>query len=632
MRRHKLSYCRKCSMIILLATLYCNFHSQEIGEDSYKITLRAELKNIEAKLKMYPNSSKLNYQSGNLCRKLCRYREAENRFIHAYDSLQHNSLFLLDYFHVLIALKKTKDAKEIYYRYVSSQTKKQPKEIEYKEINIEHSPRLLSKEIASLDYYPYLLSKDKIKFLSQRTTNYSEPTNGLNFKSYLTNEIVFSDPLLNKETLIIQPDKAEGFQYGAFCLDKSHKKIFITRYDGANKRLIICVSEKINELWKPFKTLNITVEYPKFNFVHPMLSQDETKLIFASDMTGSIGGYDLWIGDLSVDNNLTNIQNLGKNINTIGDECYPTLFDKSQFMFSSNGHFGYGGLDIYLSSFDNQQRNTTPINLGKSINSERDEYGCFIYEHINYFTSNRTNKNTQLSLDKIYSVHFNLIESEVITNQIFAPYTPSTEIVAENSVSLTDIDSSISQELIPSSEKEKIEANTTENIRAQNVDVLKEKRWTTIQLLFKDNKFPISFTYCKILDKNQQIIFNNYTSESGIVYLPIETNEHYTIEIPRYKVANVYPIKEDENSILVDVPHFIEPTPIPTITNNKITKKNKLNSKTPIHSLAITTKSVPNITSKRPNSRANLPSTKMKTKYTVKKESNSPRNILENFN
>jgi len=128
-----------------------------------------------------------------------------------------------------------------------------------------------------------------------------------------------------------------------------------------------------------------------YNVAHPALSLDERKLYFASDMEGSLGKSDLYVVDVNEDGTYGNPVNLGSTINTEGRENFPFVSNNGTLYFSSDGHLGLGGLDIFYANVESE----TPqvLNLGKTINSSRDDFEFIIDEFKNtgYLTSNRLN-------------------------------------------------------------------------------------------------------------------------------------------------------------------------------------------------------------------------------------------------
>lgn len=106
---------------------------------------------------------------------------------------------------------------------------------------------------------------------------------------------------------------------------------------------------------------------------HPALSKDGKKLIFSSNMPGGFGGMDLYLTEMK-DGKWSKPVNLGENINTFGNEVFPYWFNDTVLYFSSDGHVGYGGLDIF-ESHRKEGGWTAPANLLKPINSSYDNFG-----------------------------------------------------------------------------------------------------------------------------------------------------------------------------------------------------------------------------------------------------------------
>src|SRR5690606_25411775 len=81
---------------------------------------------------------------------------------------------------------------------------------------------------------------------------------------------------------------------------------------------------------------------------HPAITPDDKTIIFASDIEGGYGGKDLWYIKELGRSKWSEPINLGSEINTTGDEMFPTLRDDGTLFFASNGHLGMGGLDIFM--------------------------------------------------------------------------------------------------------------------------------------------------------------------------------------------------------------------------------------------------------------------------------------------
>ncbi|MCQ2342063.1 MAG: OmpA family protein [Paludibacteraceae bacterium] len=139
---------------------------------------------------------------------------------------------------------------------------------------------------------------------------------------------------------------------------------------------------------------------------HPSVNQAGDTLYFASDAPGGLGGKDIWMAELEGDTWI-NVQNLGPQINTTGDEMFPCIRYDGQLYFSSNGHPGYGGLDIFRAiptgeKDSNDLRLWEVANMAMPFNSNGDDFGItFDGESGNGLLS--SNRGQKKGYDQIYS-------------------------------------------------------------------------------------------------------------------------------------------------------------------------------------------------------------------------------------
>lgn len=142
-----------------------------------------------------------------------------------------------------------------------------------------------------------------------------------------------------------------------------------------------------------------------YSMGHPSLSPDEHYLYFASDMPGGYGGVDLYRVELKENGEYGVIENLGSQINTVGNEMFPWVSEDGLLFFSSNGYSGEGGLDVYV-SYPHKEGFHQVTNLGKSINSSSDDF-CFIMNSDNKTGYYSSNKSSGKGDDDIYSFQLN---------------------------------------------------------------------------------------------------------------------------------------------------------------------------------------------------------------------------------
>jgi len=136
---------------------------------------------------------------------------------------------------------------------------------------------------------------------------------------------------------------------------------------------------------------------------HPYMSQDGTYLVFASNMPGGFGGKDLYYSTYDKrEDKWSAPENLGSDINTAKDEMFPFIREDGALYFSSNGHPGYGGLDIFRAESNGDKSWSGVSNLEYPINSSSDDFSLIFAggEDKGYFTSNRPGGK---GMDDIYS-------------------------------------------------------------------------------------------------------------------------------------------------------------------------------------------------------------------------------------
>ncbi|WP_242047159.1 OmpA family protein [Dysgonomonas sp. HGC4] len=146
-------------------------------------------------------------------------------------------------------------------------------------------------------------------------------------------------------------------------------------------------------------------------YAHPSLSPAGDFLYFVSDMPGGYGGKDIWRAIMFGDE-ISYIENLGPDINTAGDEMFPYVRTDSTFYFSSDGHPGMGGLDIFKATLNNKTKAWRIENMGSPLNSQADDFGLTFEgdKEAGFFSSNRGDGK---GLDHIYSFEYPIVRVAV---------------------------------------------------------------------------------------------------------------------------------------------------------------------------------------------------------------------------
>jgi tetratricopeptide (TPR) repeat protein len=203
---------------------------------------------------------------------------------------------------------------------------------------------------------------------------------------------VKSNLLHYKEPVVFSKDLYAGYHSGPLSFyDRQRKMVFASVGDQAGTngkrtlRLFFAAEEKGK--WK------ITGSFPYNSSSHsitdPSISEDGKVLYFSSNMRGGLGGKDIYRSFFK-NGNWSRPENLGETINTPYDEVFPHLHQDKTLYFSSNGHPGMGGLDIFKSELTDKGFSEVQ-NVGYPINSRADEFGLIIdaSNSHGYFSSNR---------------------------------------------------------------------------------------------------------------------------------------------------------------------------------------------------------------------------------------------------
>ena len=205
---------------------------------------------------------------------------------------------------------------------------------------------------------------------------------------------------VNEGEAVFTPDGS--VMYFSRCDSKEYemKGCYIYRSTlggGDDKKKKKKKTDKSLDKWNEAERINLGDS--AFNYLHPAISDDELTLYFSSNLPGGEGSYDIWMVKRNTkDEEFGTPINLGKVINTSGRENFPTINFDTMLYFSSDGHPGVGGLDIYKTYEKGDNVWATPENLKVPINSSFDEMGIVYYPEGSdpnflergYFASNRT--------------------------------------------------------------------------------------------------------------------------------------------------------------------------------------------------------------------------------------------------
>lgn len=265
---------------------------------------------------------------------------------------------------------------------------------------------------------------DLLYFTSSRSSasaNNESSVTGMNY-----NDIFVSKKNANGKWQIPEALDSEinsEFDEGALSLTADGSHMFYTvSYSNSEKhqKPRIYLSKKINGTWTAGKKVDIMPNDTTSLFAHPAVSPSGKYIYFVSDMPGGYGKNDIWRALLSNSFEVISIENLGPEINTPGNEMFPYIYNDSVFYFSSDGHVGMGGLDIFRAHRSVPTDIWQIDNMKYPINSSADDFGITFMNNRNegFFSSNR---NDVRGYDHIYSFEYPeptiLIEGIVVDHE-----------------------------------------------------------------------------------------------------------------------------------------------------------------------------------------------------------------------
>ncbi|MFH6994067.1 OmpA family protein [Flavobacterium sp. FlaQc-48] len=264
--------------------------------------------------------------------------------------------------------------------------------------------------------------QDRIVFTSARdTTNFGEKLYNWNNQPFLNLYVAERNPadgsLFNEG--LFMPNVMTKYHEATASFDASGKTVYYSSNIIKKKKLVIDENKVNNFQILKGSIINGKVENPQkvffdnddYSVGHPCISDDGQWLFFASDMPGGYGETDLYVVKIADDGTMSSPQNLGPQVNTIGNDLFP-FFRNGILYFSSDGHYGLGDLDVYESKFLTDGSFSTPRNLGAPINSNKDDF-TFIIDKTGtygYVSSNRAGGKGD---DDIYS----FTKGEPVCNQ-----------------------------------------------------------------------------------------------------------------------------------------------------------------------------------------------------------------------
>ncbi len=274
--------------------------------------------------------------------------------------------------------------------------------------------------------------KNKLYFVSSRNEN--RKSYGWNDEPFLD---IFSSTINDKGSHLpadLFDELNSKFHEGIVSFTPNGNTAYFTREsyyedeyqkDSLNNtkysQLYIYKATKLKDSWDTFESIEINDV--NFSNKNPMVSPDGKHLYFSSNMPGGFGLYDLYVAEIKDDGSLGKAENLGQKINTEGQEAFPFVTSENMLYFSSDGHLGLGGLDVFYSkNVDDKWSNSK--NVGIPVNSGADDFAFMIKEENGYVSSNRTGgvgKDDIYAVKKIRPLCDLLLETVVLDSKTNSP-------------------------------------------------------------------------------------------------------------------------------------------------------------------------------------------------------------------
>ena len=298
------------------------------------------------------------------------YAAAEAEFKLVLDSLPNNTLAKEG----LIAAKNASRIKEEGSRY------------NVKKMDIFNSRRA--------EYSPMLYgdSYDQLYFTSTRNEAMGDEVSGITGTK--AGDLFYSEK--DDKGKWSKPEAVNGgintnYDEGTCCFSPDGREMYLTQCTTSPsypRYAQIVKSDRSDAAWGKTTPITLTADSLS-SFAHPAISPNGEWLYFTSDMPGGKGGLDIWRVRITP-SGFGGVENLGEPINTAGDEEFPTFRPNGDLYFSSNGHSGLGGLDIFIAKVGKDRRYHLS-HPGYPLNSQGDDFGMTFEGPYNrgFFSSNR---------------------------------------------------------------------------------------------------------------------------------------------------------------------------------------------------------------------------------------------------
>lgn len=252
-------------------------------------------------------------------------------------------------------------------------------------------------------------------FASSRTDEVNGGTYGWNDQPWLDLFVVREDDPLSRPKKIKGDVNTKFHESNLVCSTdyKNDTIIYFTRNNYYKKKKAYGAEHEINlkiftaiknhDQWKVDRSLRINSDYHSTG--HPTITPDRKRIYYTSDRPGGFGGTDIYYSEIHERGGIGNPINAGPVINTEGNEMFPFINTENKLFFSSDGHVGYGQLDVFSTISNEKGEVIDVINLGYPLNSPADDFA--FYGHKNGITGYvSSNREGGVGSDDIYEFKF----------------------------------------------------------------------------------------------------------------------------------------------------------------------------------------------------------------------------------
>ena len=408
------------------------------------------------------------------------------------------------------------------------------------------------------DFSP-VIYKDKIVFVSARTRamwlNYKHSWTELNYYSLYATQKNGEESY--SKSKVFAKNIRTRYNNGPVCFDPDNKNIYFTSNNVQKKKVVRATngelkvslfSAQVNEAKKQFDNIgSLPFTSKEYNTAHPSVSADGKRLYFSSDMPGGQGGMDLWLCE-KTEEGWGQPKNLGKKINTPGNDVFPCVTESNTLYFSSNGREGIGGLDIFCVALDaTGMPKDSAKNMGAHLNSTADDFGITFYpgEKAGFFSSNRDSYDLnddifEFAIVKPEKKPYTILVMDTLTRKLLESGIEVTDNETGEKTSLTEKEGTFTVNLFPG-RTHSINAKSEGYVPKNNIEYVtpadnsepfeillkqlppKPKYFiagTVYEVLGDKSKIKVDSTLIQITDPGNNVVYSHITDTSGTYYAP----------------------------------------------------------------------------------------------------------------